>query len=546
MRRQTRSAARAVSGVVGCLVAVTVGSGVALAPSSAATRAGDGTTGPAVPAAAVPAAAGPGYLHTSGSQIVDDAGKPVRLTGLNWFGGETSNQTFHGLWSRGYRSVIDQVVGLGYNTLRVPYSNDILRPGAAVNSIDYTKNADLKGRSPLQVMDTVIKYAGSKGMRVILDRHRPDANAQSALWYTSGTPESTWIADWKSLAARYKGNSTVIGADLHNEPHNDKGSTGSCWGCGDAKRDWRLAAERAGKAIQGVNPDWLIIVEGVDSVPGVQVDGWWGGNLSGAAKYPVRLSVPNKLVYSAHDYANSVFHQKWFDDPTFPKNLPAHWEKQWGYLIKKKTAPVLLGEFGSTLADPQDTVWLKALMAYLGKGATGSSFTYWALNPNSGDTGGILNDDWTTVNQAKQAILQPYLTRRAGSSGTSAPSTSALSTSAPSGTSSSTPAVGSDGGCTASVALRTWPGGYQGTVTVSNQGRALPAWTVRFGLPRGVVLQHAWDADVEVSGTSVTASAPPENRSLAAGKAVSVGFVAAGAPAAPTGISLDDVGCRTS
>jgi Cellulase (glycosyl hydrolase family 5) len=40
-------------------------------------------------------------------------------------------------------------------------------------------------------------------------------------------PESTWIADWKALAARYKGNPTVIGADLHNEPHNGRGTTRS-------------------------------------------------------------------------------------------------------------------------------------------------------------------------------------------------------------------------------------------------------------------------------------------------------------------------------
>jgi len=30
-------------------------------------------------------------------------------------------------------------------------------------------------------------------------------------------------------------------------------------------------------------------------------------------------------------------------------------------------------------------------------------------NPNSGDTGGILNEDWTTVNQAKDEFLQPFL-----------------------------------------------------------------------------------------------------------------------------------------
>ena len=48
-------------------------------------------------------------------------------------------------------------------------------------------------------------------------------------------------------------------------------------------------------------------------------------------------------------------------------------------------------------------------MSYLGTGVNGMSFTYWSWNPNSGDTGGIAHDDWTTVNQAKQSILPPYL-----------------------------------------------------------------------------------------------------------------------------------------
>jgi len=29
-------------------------------------------------------------------------------------------------------------------------------------------------------------------------------------------------------------------------------------------------------------------------------------------------------------------------------------------------------------------------------------------HPNSGDTGGILDDDWTTVNAAKQELLSTY------------------------------------------------------------------------------------------------------------------------------------------
>jgi endoglucanase len=137
--------------------------------------------------------------------------------------------------------------------------------------------------------------------------------------------------------------------------------------------------------------------------------GWWGGNLSKAGEFPVRLNVANRLVYSPHEYATSVFRQSWFDDPTYPANMPAIWDRYWGYLYKQNIAPIMMGEFGTTLANDVDRVWLENLMAYTGTGVTGMSFTYWSWNPNSGDTGGIANDDWATVNQAKQSILQPYL-----------------------------------------------------------------------------------------------------------------------------------------
>jgi endoglucanase len=515
---------------------------------------------------------GTGYWHAVGSKLVDSQGNPVRSTGVNWFGLETSDEVFHGLWARSYQSMINQMASLGYNTIRIPYSNDIFKAGAKTNSIDFSKNPSLKGLTPLQVLDTVIDYAGGMGMRVILDRHRPDASGQSALWYTSSVPESTWIADWKKLAERYQGNPTVIGADLHNEPHNDNGSTGSCWGCGDSARDWRLAAQRAGDAILGVNPNWLIIVEGVDCVN--NDCGWWGGNLSAAEKYPVKLTDPAKLVYSAHEYATSVHAQPWFSDASFPANLPKLWDDWWGNLSRDDVAPVLIGEFGSTLADPKDTTWMKALLKYLGSGTKGTSFTYWSWNPDSGDTGGILNDDWTTVSQAKQDLLQPYLLGGSGSgagSGGGSGSTSKPTTPAgtatrtagptasptsvsPSATTepptasassvkpSATTAPG--GNCTALVTQQTWNGGYLGTVTVMNGPTARTGWAVTFELPTGVTLQSGWNADVSKNGTTVTATAPSWNQELSAGEEVSIGFTVAGpATPAPGQVKLTGLTC---
>ncbi|GAB3255774.1 cellulase family glycosylhydrolase [Kineosporia babensis] len=347
---------------------------------------------------------GSGYWHTSGRQLLDENNKPVRIAGVNWFGFETTNYVVHGLWTRGYRSMLDQIKTTGYNSVRLPYSDDIFKPGMVPNGIDFSsgKNADLQGLSPLQIMDKIVAYAGQIGLKIILDRHRPDSSGQSELWYTPTVSEATWIAGLKNLATRYKNNSTVIGIDLMNEPHG-----AATWGSGDTTTDWRLAAERAGNAVLSVAPKLLIFVEGVEKYQGTS--SWWGGNLRGAGTYPVRLSVANRLVYSPHEYATSVHRQPWFDDPTFPANMPAIWDAAWGYLYKNNIAPVWVGEFGTTLQAPIDQTWLRSLVSYLrpttANGGDSFNWSFWSWNPNSGDTGGILNDDWTTVNTTKDAYL---------------------------------------------------------------------------------------------------------------------------------------------
>jgi len=505
---------------------------------------------------AAAAAAGTGYWHAVGSQLVDSTGAPVRMTGVNWFGAETANYTPHGLWTRNYKDMLDQMAGLGYNTLRLPYANQLFDAGSAPNSIDYAKNPDLQGLGGLQILDKIIDYAGTKGMKVFLDQHRPDSGAQSALWYTSAYPETRWISDWTMLAKRYAGNSTVIGADLHNEPHSIQGGGGACWGCGDTATDWRLAAEKAGNAILAANPDWLIIVEGVDCVSGTGDPqcGWWGGNLSGVKDNPVRLSKQDKLVYSTHEYATSVFQQTWFSDPAFPANMPALWDHFFGYLQKGNVAPVLIGEFGSTLSDPRDKVWLQELMKYAGTGTSGINFTCWSWNPDSGDTGGILNDDWTTVNQAKQNILQPYLISPKAGSGsggptTNPPATNPAVTKPPATNPPTTPTTPSpsSGSCAVSYHVdNSWSTGFTATVTLRNTGAAsLDGWVLNWTAPSGTQITNGWNATVSQSGQKVSARAAAWTSGLGAGASASFGFQGTGPATAPGGFAVGNSACTS-
>jgi len=102
-----------------------------------------------------------GFLHVAGNKLLDWRGNTVRLTGVNWFGLETNNQEPHGVWVRDYRSMVKQIADLGFNAIRLPWANQILRSGAKASdgnsfgnsgpdAYDGTNpiNKDLAGKSP--------------------------------------------------------------------------------------------------------------------------------------------------------------------------------------------------------------------------------------------------------------------------------------------------------------------------------------------------------------------------------------------------------------
>jgi endoglucanase/chitinase len=357
--------------------------------------------------------AGADFWHTSGNQILDAAGHPVQIAGVNWYGFEGYNGVPDGLWARNYKDVMDQIVDEGFNTIRLPYSQDVLHGQIPGDSINFNLNPDLQGLTSVQVMDKIINYAGEIGLKVILDHHRNDAGISTTangLWYDDKYSETDWVNDWVTLVQRYADNPTVIGVDLHNEPYN------CTWGGGGAN-DWARAAERAGNAILAVNPNLLIMVEGI----GVYDDQfyWYGGNLMGVKDRPIVLNVPNRVVYSPHDYPNSLFPQAWFSGDNFGAGLPDVFKNAWGYIYEDNIAPIYLGEFGTGLTDQKDIIWFEALTSYLSgdfdnngtidipSGDEPMSWTYWAWNASSVDNGGILTDNWTTVDPNKMAYLKP-------------------------------------------------------------------------------------------------------------------------------------------
>jgi len=361
-------------------------------------------------------AAGAGYWHTSGNRILDSGNQPVRIAAINWYGFETTTFVAHGLWINDYKAILDLIKSSGFNTVRIPYSDQMVSQNPVLGTTNINRNgintdiaADARA---LDVLDKIVAYCGTIGLRVVLDNHRSNAGnsaQENGLWFTGDFPESTWLANWRALTTRYNGNTTVIGMDLRNEPH-----AAACWG-GDpagcsAANDWAAAATRAGNAILAINSNLLIIVEGNDHYNNAFT--WWGGMLRGVASRPVTLNVANRVVYSPHDYGPAEFAQSWFNGSTTAASLAAVWDQNWGSIYNNGTAPLFIGEFGTlnTAADIQSSTpgsqgqWFSSLVQYI-SGKASLNHAYWAMNGN--DRYALFNNNFNgVVSQQKLNLLK--------------------------------------------------------------------------------------------------------------------------------------------
>ena len=314
--------------------------------------------------------AGPFFTH--GNQIVDAAGNPQRLACVGWNGGNSVKPSLEGLDQVSYQSTMSDMVRLGFNCTRVL----TFARGVLDNTGGY-----------LNTLDNVIDYAGTIGLRVIVDIHNdegghgPEDNWGTApvngIWYdkggaTNGTDgvnpgtisDGDFQQAWVNLATRWKEKPAILGYDLINEPHAGLTVWGGYGGwVPGSNRDIRAMYMRVGNAIHAIDPRPLIIAEGVQDYGA----GAYEGDLRGVAEYPVTLKVPNKVVYSAHVYPHEVsdvpadYGPKWIDR----MNL------LWGFIVKQDIAPVFIGECGDWLATPDAQAWAAAFVSYVNGTAPG-------------------------------------------------------------------------------------------------------------------------------------------------------------------------------
>ncbi|MGN0674676.1 MAG: cellulase family glycosylhydrolase [Oscillospiraceae bacterium] len=383
----------------------------------------------------VPAPTTDDWLHTDGSKILDKDGKEVWLTGINWFGYNTGTNTFDGLWACDLNTSISAIADRGFNLLRIPISTELIKNWSNGNypnaNFNQATNSYLVGMNSLEIFDYVVGQCRANGIKIMIDIHSAQTDAMGHMtntWTNGNISEQDFLDSLAWMAARYKNDDTIIAYDLKNEPHGKANeSPRAKWDNSKDSDNWKYIAEKAAKAVLDKNPNVLVMVEGIEIYPtdtksngnftstnmGDYYCTWWGGNLRGVKDNPIDLGqYQNKLVYSPHDYGPTVYEQPWFKGSyTFDSLYNDCWYDNWFYIQDQDIAPLLIGEWGGFMRDP-NLKW----MTYLRKLIKDNKInhTFWCFNSNSGDTGGLVLDDFTTWDEEKYAFVKEVLWQQNG------------------------------------------------------------------------------------------------------------------------------------
>ena len=360
------------------------------------------------------------------------SGKEVWLTGCNWFGYNTGTNLFDGVWNCNLKDSLESIADHGFNVLRVPMSAELLLqwkngeyPRANYNN---AYNEELNSMNSLEIFDYVLSLCEKNGMKVIIDIHsaKTDASGHNhPVWYRDDITVDDFVEALAWCAARYRANDTIIGYDLKNEPHGKASETPhAIWNDSDSPDNWKIVAERAGNAVLDANPHVLIIIEGIQIYP-KNIDAndfvsknddddyyntWWGANLMAVRKYPIDFGSPERnaqIVYSPHDYGPRVYEQSWFKGGfTYDSLMKDAWYDYWLYIQEEGIAPVFVGEWGGFM-EGDNLKWMEYFRQLIAEKHL--HHTFWCFNANSGDTGGLVKDDFRTWDEEKYNFVKEVL-----------------------------------------------------------------------------------------------------------------------------------------
>jgi endoglucanase len=150
----------------------------------------------------------------------------------------------------------------------------------------------------LKRLDAALPVCRRSGLRVVVDLHSPPGSEwllPDHTWplFQRSSDQARFLAVWDRLARLYRGNKTVWGYDLANEPIEGDVAPGL--------EDWHGLATVAARRVRAIDPDHAIIVEALAGQP------------FRSLRYFPPLPVSG-VVYSIHLYEPAAFTMQGLSD----------------------------------------------------------------------------------------------------------------------------------------------------------------------------------------------------------------------------------------
>lgn len=296
------------------------------------------------------------------------------LKGLNWFGFETNCNVIHGLWAQNYSTIRNVIVENDFNAIRIPISLETALniENTIVNNHCITHEPKFNDKSVKYILDFIFDDFYKNDIDILLDIHNENG-------IITEYPNHKIIDAWIHLLSFYNNKNNLIGIDIKNEPHG--------------KITWPEWEVFVWEVINSIETKYvynkLYFIEGIQDK-----ESGWGNDFSNINKDSFLLNHP-KIVFSPHVYGTDVRG----DIALYQKENKFH---EWfGFLKDISNNAIIIGEFGGKYNTDNDIKWHHLLSNYLIKKKLNKSFFYWCLNPNSGDTNGILMQNWLSVDNDK-------------------------------------------------------------------------------------------------------------------------------------------------
>ena len=310
--------------------------------------------------------------------------KGDNVRGVNFFGFETETNVVHMLWCQSLEWHIDRIAEIGFNTIRLPVSEDFIM--SDWNNL-YPSFGSVNPQFPesnmksIEIMDRLFDLTAAKNINILFDIHRLVDSTQSPKPFIENSIYTfvRFMDAWVKILTRYQDRKNLIAIDVFNEYQSNDWS------------DWKNLAQITINHIEATFPNrFIYFVEGDQ----------WGGDLSQVGSNPIQLAsnVQNRTFYSIHKYWFSDKDKQWNHDA-----LIQSWEYSFGYLRDR----VMVGEWGYMSEDSWQSQWARWFTEYLV--SKGIKNTYiWSWNYDSGDTKGVLMDNCYQINEDKVSLLHSF------------------------------------------------------------------------------------------------------------------------------------------